>query len=75
MTIAKISLNAAAIIVSIVGAFAFRSNASEFLLGTLYTVFGSQHIDCSRLPIGRECPVSAYTKGHTKIRNAVATLD
>jgi hypothetical protein len=74
MKIARMSLSAAALVVNIVGAFAFSRPASRFLAGTLYTIGGNQHVNCSRLPTGTACPVNAYTKvNHTQITGSKST--
>ena len=67
MKIARISLGLAAVVISSVGAFAFRSHSAKFIKGTLYTVGKANHVDCSRAITTNFCPVTAYTLHGTKL--------
>lgn len=76
MKLAKISLSAAALVVSIVGAFAFRSHAARFVPGTLYTALGTQHVNCSAGLSGRPaCNVNAFTVNGSPVSNAKETTE
>lgn len=70
MKLARISLSAAALVVTVVGAFAFNRQGPRDIPGTLYTANGTQHIDCCRGIFGNACPVSAYTKNGTQVIGA-----
>ena len=59
----KIFLAAATAVVAFVGAFSLNARSAKFNQATLFTANLKHTVNCARVLIGSNCPVTAYTAG------------